>query len=166
MSLPPLSYDPREGRNAKSAPSIEWIPTLGCWCAFDTGAITAILKSKDFVAPNFAEWHQTLGRMGIDCSSVIEILDSLAIANEGRRHAEIRKTLAKAIATHAGSTKEAAGSKPTELVSRLCRDGASVDLVRDIIRPVCDQLLRLWSACRCRPTTASRLLSWSIFISA
>jgi hypothetical protein len=91
MSLPPLSYDPREGRDAKSAPSIEWIPTLGCWCAFDTGAITAILKSKDFVAPNFAEWHQTLGRMGIDCSSVIEILDYLAIANEGRRHAEIRK---------------------------------------------------------------------------
>jgi cytochrome P450 len=140
MSLPRLSYDPREGRDAKSAPSIEWIPTLGCWCVFDTGAITAILKSKDFVAPNFAEWHQTLDGMGIDCSSVIEILDYLAIANEGRRHAEIRKTLAKAIATHAGSTKEAAGSKLTELVSRLCRDGAIVDLVRDIIRPVCDQL--------------------------
>ena len=50
MSLPRLSYDPREGRDAKSSPPIEWIPALGCWCAFETGAITAILKSNNFVA--------------------------------------------------------------------------------------------------------------------
>jgi hypothetical protein len=37
-----------------------------------------------FCGPNFAQWHQALDRMGIDCSSVIEILDYVAIANEGK----------------------------------------------------------------------------------
>ena len=98
MSLPRLAYDPREERDAKSSPSIEWVPDLGCWCAFDTGAITAILKSSDFAAADFAAWHLSLGRMGIDCSSVIEILNHIATANEGPRHAEIRKNMARVIA--------------------------------------------------------------------
>jgi cytochrome P450 len=140
MSLPRLGYDPREGRDAKSSPAIEWVPALGCWCAFDTGAITAVLKSANFVAPNFAEWHHALSSMGIDCSSVIEILDYLAIANEGARHAEIRKNLAKTIAAHSAETKQLAASKLDELVPSLCREGSRVDLVRDIIRPVCDRL--------------------------
>ncbi len=97
MSLPRLAYDPREERDAKSSPSIEWVPDLGCWCAFDTGAITAILKSSDFAAADFAAWHLSLGRMGIDCSSVIEILNHIATANEGPRHAEIRKNMARVI---------------------------------------------------------------------
>jgi hypothetical protein len=53
MSLPRLAYDPREGRDAKSSPALEWIPALGCWCVFETGTITAILKSADFVAAEF-----------------------------------------------------------------------------------------------------------------
>jgi cytochrome P450 len=140
MSLPRLGYDPREGRDAKSSPPIEWIPALGCWCVFETGAITAILKSSDFVAADFAKWHHSLGKMGIDCSSVIEILDYVAIANEGKRHAEIRNNMARVIAAQARATKEAAGEKMTELVPLLCREDASVDLVREIIRPVCDTL--------------------------
>ena len=104
------------------------------------GAIAAILKSTDFVAPNFAEWHQALDRMGIDCSSVIEILDYVAIANEGKQHAEIRKNMARVIAAKASSCKEAAGRKVIELVPSRCREGANVDLVREIIRPVCDTL--------------------------
>ena len=140
MSLPRLSYDPREGRDAKSSPPIEWIPALGCWCAFETGAITAILKSNDFVAADFAEWHRSVGKTGIDCSSVIEILGSVAIANEGKAHAEIRKNMARVIAAKANSCKEAAGRQVTELVPLLCREGARVDLVREIIRPVCDNL--------------------------
>ena len=140
MSLPRLSYDPREGRDAKSSPAIEWIPALGCWCAFETDAITAILKSDDFIAADFAEWHRSLGRMGIDCSSVIEILNCVAIANEGRRHAEIRKNMARVIAAQANSTKEAVAKMVTELVPMLCREGASIDLVREITRPACDTL--------------------------
>ena len=140
MSLPRLGYDPREGRDARLSPPIEWIPALGCWCVFDTGAITAIFKSNDFVAADFAEWHRSLGRMGIDCSSLIEILNYVAIANEGKRHAEIRKSLARVIAAQASSTKEAAAKTVTEIVPVLCREGQSVDLVREIIRPACDTL--------------------------
>jgi cytochrome P450 len=140
MSLPRLGYDPREGRDARLSPPIEWVSTLGCWCVFDTGAITAILKSNDFVAADFAEWHRSLGRMGIDCSSVIEILNYVAIANEGERHAEIRKSMARVIAAQASATKEAVAKAVTELVPALCREGRSVDLVREIIRPACDTL--------------------------
>ena len=140
MSLPRLGYDPREGRDAGRSPPVESIPALGCWCAFETGAITAILKSADFVAADFAEWHRSLGRMGIDCSSVIEILNYVAIANEGKRHAEIRKDMGRVIAATAKLTKEAVAKTVTELVPMLCREGLSVDLVREIIRPACDTL--------------------------
>ena len=115
MSLPRLGHDPREGRDANVSPAIEWIPTLGCWCVFETKVITAILKSADFVAADFAEWHRSLGKIGIDCSSVIEILDYVAIANEGNHHAEIRRNMARVIAAKATSCKEAAGRKVTEL---------------------------------------------------
>ena len=140
MSLPRLGHDPREGRDANVSPAIEWIPTLGCWCVFETKVITAILKSTDFVAADFTEWHRSLSKIGIDCSSVIEILDYVAIANEGNHHAEIRRNMARVIAAKATSCKEAAGLKVTELVPSLCREGTSVDLMREIIRPVCDTL--------------------------
>ena len=140
MSLPRLGYDPREGRDARRSPPIEWIPTLGCWCVFDTGAITAIFKSTGFVAADFAGWHRSLGRMGIDCSSVVEILNYVATANEGKRHAEIRKNMARVIAAKGKSAKDAAGGKLTKLVPLLCRESAGVDLVREIIQPVCDAL--------------------------
>ena len=120
MSLPRLSYDPREGRDAKSSPAIEWISALGCWCAFETDAITAILKSDDFIAADFAEWHRSLGRMGIDCSSVIEILDHVATANEGKRHAEIRKNTARIIAAK-GEVGQGGGWQKIERASAYAR---------------------------------------------
>ena len=140
MSLPSLSYDPRAGRDAKSSRAIEWIPALGCWCAFEAGAITAIFKSTNFIAPDFADWHRSLGRMGIDCSSVIEILSYVATANEGKRHAEIRKNMARVIAAKGKSAKEAAERKLGELAQKCLRADKSVDLVRELVRPVCDTL--------------------------
>ena len=116
--MPRLSYDPRKGRNAKSSRAIEWIPALGCWCAFEAGAITAIFKSTDFIAPDFADWHRSLGRMGIDCSSVLEILSHVSTANEGKRHAEIRKNMARIIAARGKSAKEAAARKLGELAQK------------------------------------------------
>lgn len=139
MALPRLGYDPRGGRRTDSAP-IEWIPDLDCWCVFEAGTITAILKSTDFAAADFAEWHRTLAGMGIDCSAVIEILDHVAIANEGPRHAEIREVMARCIAAQSGSTKEVVHEKINALVPARCRDGQRVDLVREIIRPACDTL--------------------------
>ncbi len=123
-----------------TSPAIEWIPALGCWCAFETDAITAIFKSDDFIAADFAEWHRSLDRMGIDCSAVIEILDHVATANEGKRHAEIRKNMARIIAAKGKLAKEAADRKLSELAPSLLRDGRRVDLVLEIVRPVCDTL--------------------------
>ena len=139
MSLPRLGYDPCEGRDAGSPP-IEWIPALGCWCVFETGTMTAILKSTDFATADFAEWHRMLAKMGIDCSAVIEILDHVPIANEGQRHAEIRTAMARCIAAQSGSTKDTVTETISVLVPARCRDGQRVDLVREIIRPVCDTL--------------------------
>lgn len=85
MSLPRLGHDPREGRDANVSPAIEWIPTLGCWCVFETGVITAILKSADFVAADFADWHRSLGKVGIDCSSVIAPICSSASIRRGNK---------------------------------------------------------------------------------
>jgi hypothetical protein len=138
MSLPRLGHDPREGRDAKASQSIEWVPALVCWCVFDTGAVTAILKSSDFEAPDFDGWHQMLGRMGIDCAPAIEALHHIASANEGERHAEVRRETARVIVARSGPAKEAARRKTAELFSSLCRPGAQVDLVREIIEPVCD----------------------------
>jgi cytochrome P450 len=140
MSLPRLEHDPRRDRDAGSAPPVEWIADLGCWCVFETGAITTVLKSTNFVAPDFAEWHRILARMGIDTASVMQVLQYLAIANEGSRHAEIRKSLAKAIAAKSQATKQITGRRVAEIVPQLCREGESVDLVREIIRPVCETL--------------------------
>jgi len=139
MALPRLGYDPR-GRRHAGSPPIEWIPDLDCWCVFEAGTTTAILKSTDFAAADFAEWHRTLAEMGIDCSAVIEILDHVAIANEGPRHAEIRKVMARCIAAQSGSTKDMVNEKINDLVPARCRDGQRVDLVREIIRPACDAL--------------------------
>jgi cytochrome P450 len=118
---------------------------------FETGAITAILKSTEFVSKDFAEWHRALGKVRIDCSSMIQILDHVATANEGKRHAEIRKDAARVIAANAGSTKGAVATEVAALVPTLCRAGASVDLVRDIIQPVCDTLFEQLLGARCPP---------------
>jgi cytochrome P450 len=149
MSLPRLSHDPREGRDAKSSPPIEWAPELGCWCVFEASAITAVLKSTEFVSKDFAEWHRALGRMGIDYVSVIQILDHIATANEGRRHAEIRRDVARVIATNTSSTKTAVARKVSELVSMFCRAGASIDLVQEILQPICYTMFEHLLGVRC-----------------
>jgi len=139
MSLPRLGYDPCQGRNVGSPP-IEWIPALGCWCVFETGTVSAILKSTNFAAADFAEWHRMLAKMGIDCSAAIEILDHVPIAKEGQRHAEIRKTMSGCISARSRAAKDAVALTLSTIVPARCRDGQRVDLVSEIIRPACDTL--------------------------
>ncbi len=107
---------------------------------FETSVIIAILKSTDFVAADFAEWHRMLAKVGIDCSAAMEVLDHVPIANEGKLHAEIRKTMARCIATQTGSIKDAVAKKIGALVRALCCDRQRVDLVGEVIRPACDTL--------------------------
>lgn len=80
--------------------------------------------------------------MGIDCASVIEILDYVATANEGQRHAEIRKNMARVIAANGRLAKAAAGEQLHQLAAELFRERKRVDLVRELIRPVSDTLFQ------------------------
>jgi hypothetical protein len=72
MSLPLLGHDPREQPERLVSQAIDWVPALGCWCAFGANTICAILKSNDFAAADFAEIHRLLEqRTGMDCSSFV-----------------------------------------------------------------------------------------------
>ena len=83
--------------------------------------MAAILKSTDFVAADFAEWHRMLAKMGIDCADAIEIRNHVAIANEGQRHAEIREAMARCIAAQTGSTKETVSGKSRRRIRAMSR---------------------------------------------
>ena len=96
MTLPRLDFDPR--RDGRSRFPLEWVSELGCWCVYDGDTITTILKSKDFAAVDFAELHRVYEKkVGIDCSTLIRVLYHVATANEGNRHAEIRRDVARVL---------------------------------------------------------------------
>jgi hypothetical protein len=86
MSLPLLGHDPRQQPGRPVSATIEWVPSLSCWCAFGPSTISAILKSSDFVVPDYAEVHRMLEqRVGIDCSALIRIFELSPTSNEGAR---------------------------------------------------------------------------------
>jgi cytochrome P450 len=141
MSLPQLDHDPRERRGDEALPAVEWVPSLGCWCVFEAKTIAAILKSTDFSTADFVELHQTLERrVGIDCSAMIQVLGHTAIANEGECHAKIRKDMARVLTADAATTKQHTSGVVQQVIAKTCQPGASTDLARDVVRPVCDVL--------------------------
>ena len=141
MALPRLEHDPREGLDQQTSTPVEWIPALGCWCVFDAAAIAAVLKSTEFVAADFAEIHRMLEqKVGIDCSALIRIFEHSPNANEGNRHAAIRRDLARALTTDLVSTKRRTARVLHELVLQVYQAATRIDLVRDIIEPACDAL--------------------------
>jgi cytochrome P450 len=142
MSLPQLEHDPREHRgHGTSPPALEWVPSLGCWCVFDTGTINTILRSTDFAAADFVELHRELERkVGIDCSTLIGVLQHTPTANEGKRHAETRKELAQTINRQMASTKELTAKVTREQVAKVCIAGARIDLMSELVQPVCDAI--------------------------
>jgi cytochrome P450 len=139
MSMPRLEYDPRDVGEHKDLPPIEWVPSLGCWCVFAAEEIAFVLKSPDFVVADFTSLHQKLAqKVGIDCSAAVEALEHIAIAHEGERHARIRKDTARILNADVALTKQNTAAAANEIVNKTCRPGSNVDLVRDIVRPVCD----------------------------
>ena len=139
MVLPRLDCDPREARDPKASAPIEWVPSLGCWCVFDPDTLTAIFKSTDFTAADFVELHRNLQHnVGIDCSALIEVLQYTPTAHEGARHAQIRRDVARVLTAHTPAIKRSTASIARELVPQLCVSGARVDLVRQIIKPICN----------------------------
>jgi hypothetical protein len=141
--LPRLDCDPRKARDLKVSAPIEWISSLGCWCVFDPDTITAIFKSTDFTAADFAELHRNLQRnVGIDCSALIEVLQYTPTAHEGARHAQIRKDVARVLTAHTPAIKQSTASIAHELISQLCVPDAHVDLVSQIVEPICNEFFR------------------------
>jgi len=139
MSMPRLEYDPRQIGEREDLPPIEWVPSLGCWCVFAAEEIASVLKSRDFVVADFSDLHRKLAqKVGVDCSAAVEALDHIAIAHEGERHARIRKDTARILKADLALTKQNTAAAANEIVSKICQPGSSVDLVRDIVRPVCD----------------------------
>jgi hypothetical protein len=139
MSMPRLEYDPRELGGHKQLPPIEWVPALGCWCIFSAEEIAFVLKSRDFVAVDFIDLHKKLEqKVGIDCSAAIKALEHIANAHEGERHARIRGDTARLIKADIALTKRNTASVAGEIVNKICQPGSSIDLVREIVRPVCD----------------------------
>lgn len=52
----------------------------------------------------------------------------------------MRRDLARLLASHSAEIRQHAGAKIQELVPQLCRAEKRVDLVKDIVRPVCNDL--------------------------
>ena len=139
MSLPRLDYDPRASGERAAFPPIEWVPALGCWCVFALDDIAYILKSHMFAAADFIDWHQKLQqKVGIDCSAIINVLGHIATANEGERHAHIRRDVARVLKSNLASTKEKTAKAANQIVNAACRPGWDVDLILHIVRPICD----------------------------
>ncbi len=76
----------------------------------------------------------------MDCSPLIRALNHIPLANEGKEHAELRRTMARAILGDNEGTKQHLASFVHAVVAKSCRNGASVDLVRDVVRPIADAL--------------------------
>src|SRR5262245_6266937 len=139
MVLPRLDLDPRKARDSKASAPIEWVPSLGCWCVFDADTISAIFKSTDFTV-DFADLHRNLEQsVDIDCSALIDALQYIATANEGARHAQLRKDLARVLTANMPANKQEIANFARELFPQLCGPGARVDLVSQIIEPICDK---------------------------
>jgi cytochrome P450 len=141
MSLPLLGHDPRGAFDAQASSSLEWVPSLGCWCVFDAKAIAIVLKSADFVTVDLADTYRTMEqKIGIDCSAIIRIFQHSANANEGDRHAVIRKDMARALNDDMASTKRRTAGAVQRLIAERFATPAVFDLVQDIIEPICDAL--------------------------
>jgi cytochrome P450 len=139
MSMPRLDYDPRASGERADLPPIEWVASLGCWCVFSVEDIAYILKSHVFAAADFIDWHRKLEqKVGIDCSALIKVLGHIATAHEGERHARIRHDFARTLKSNIALTKQKTAKAASEIVNAMCRPGSGVDLIQDIVRPICD----------------------------
>jgi cytochrome P450 len=138
MSVPRLD-DPREAREHAVRP-LEWLPDLGCWCVYSADAIAAVLKSHDFAVADFDALHSKLERLGIDCGAAANVLAHVATAHDGEAHARLRRDSAGILNADIAATKQRTAAVVADIVHELCRPGARIDLVADIVRPACDAL--------------------------
>jgi len=140
MSAPRLDYDPRGAGRHGALPPVEWVASLGCWCVFAAEDVAFVLRSQDFAVADFVELHRKLEKVGLDCSAAVKVLQHVATAHEGESHARIRRDSARLLNADIAATKQHTAEATKEIVQRACRPNASVDLVQDVVQPVCDAL--------------------------
>jgi hypothetical protein len=111
------------------------------WVLVRRKAVAIVLKSTDFVTVDLADTYRTMEqKIGIDCSAIIRIFQHSANANEGDRHAVIRKDLARVVNDDMVSTKRRTAGAVQRLIAERFAAPAVLDLVQDIIEPICDAL--------------------------
>lgn len=88
---------------------IEWSEDLRCWCVFDPELIVAILKSPQFPVPDYVGGYAKLDqkRAGQGWNVFADMLWNIPFANEGDRHAALRRDFARLIGTRSPAAKKA-----------------------------------------------------------
>lgn len=140
MSVPRLDFDPRAVSGRAALPPLEWVPSLECWCVFSADDIAFVLKSHDFAVADFSALHQKLEKLGLDCAAAARVLGHVATAHDGEAHARLRRDSARILNHDVASTQRMTTATLREIVQRVCRAPATIDLVGDLVRPACDAL--------------------------
>lgn len=136
-----LQHERQKGKSYRSFAPIEWSESLRVWCVFDPKSIIAILRSPHFDVVEYAtEYARLEKRTGIDWSGLVGALNSIPLANEGDRHAKLRRDFAQLIAARSASAKQAVGKFLAQAVSLTFKDRRRAELVGDLIQPANDVL--------------------------
>jgi cytochrome P450 len=136
-----LQQEFHKATSDRSFAPIEWSETLRSWCVFDRDSMIAIMKSDDFSVVDYAAEYSKLGqRTNLDWSGLVEALHHIPLANEGERHAQLRRDFARLISARSASTKTLVGELVAKIVPTVFRVGRNAELVHDLIRPINDAL--------------------------
>jgi cytochrome P450 len=109
---------------------------------FDPSLITDILKSSEFVIPDYASGYAKLDQQspGQGWNLVVNTLEHIPLAHEGVRHVALRRDLARLIGARSNAAKHSAAALLNRLASSVFREATRVDLIRDLVRPLNDTL--------------------------
>lgn len=125
----------------RSYSSATWVDELKCWCVFDAGTIEAMFRSHAFSVVNYAEHCADIARrIGLDLEPMVRALAHIPLAQEGARHAELRKEMALLIAAQTGALEGTLRQELEVLVETACRPGRMVDLVEHVAIPIYDRV--------------------------
>jgi hypothetical protein len=126
----------------KSATPITWDHRLNSWCVFDPRLIGDISKQAQFHVVNYGLAAQfIMERTGIDLSFTRLLFEQIPLANEGEKHAALRRRMAHAIAEREELAVESFRLKLVELGPRIILSGRSVNLMDEFFIPLVEALI-------------------------
>jgi hypothetical protein len=111
-----------------------------------------ILRSPDFDVVDYAAEYAKLEKCtGLAWKGLVDALHRIPLANEGSRHALLRRDFAQPISTRFASAKQAVADFLAETVRLVFKDRQRTELVRDLIQPA----NVVWETARDADTQAS-----------